>query len=112
MEHANMAKYYFDRFKSGEFPDEVGQICASEDAALALAMLYARDIAAVQARAGDLDFSEHIAVRDDAGETIVRITLAEALDVEGPFQGLMSLLPMLSLLPIATAAVSLCGTLV
>lgn len=98
-----MAQYYFDVRDGQEFRDETGQYCLHEDEAAAQAMFVATGHATDQLSQRRFNPADYVALRDDRGTTIMRVTFAEAIDVDcrpGMFLGL--LLCLISLSPLVT----------
>lgn len=62
-------------------PDDEGQDLDNLAAAHLKAIDYARDLAASAVRQGRLDLTHRIDVEDDAGELLLTVTFADAVDI-------------------------------
>jgi len=76
-----MPRFYFHVLNDIDAPDEDGQELANLAAANLKAIDYARDLASAAVRQGRLDLRHRIDVEDEAGEVLLTVTFAEAIEI-------------------------------
>lgn len=78
-----MNRYFFHLHADIEAPDHEGQELAHDEAAMAIALFYARDLASVGVRDGHLDLDHRIVCAGEDGRTIGVVAFRDAVRVSG-----------------------------
>jgi hypothetical protein len=76
-----MPRYYFHSHDEIDAPDEEGQELRDVHAAVALATSFARELAAEHVREGGLTLSHFIAVTDEAGANLAKVTFGDVVRI-------------------------------
>lgn len=78
-----MPTFFFDLFEGVGYRDEEGQQLSDLPQAVAMALRYAREIAAEQVRTGHLHLDHFISVRDGTGAVVGEVTFKDAITLSG-----------------------------
>jgi hypothetical protein len=76
-----MPRYLFHVLNDIDAPDEEGHELANLAAAHLKAIDFARDLASAAVRLGRLNLTHRIDVENEAGEVLVSVTFAEAVEI-------------------------------